>query len=238
MILCGVISRGTTILAKYIQVAGSNMNEFIDKVLEKISATSDESNSYTHGEFMIYYMSQRGITYLAIAQQDIPRENVFKFLEDVMEKFQRYASDSARLGALGYAYDGEFGEVLKNGMRRATPSEIICDMGEDINDVKCKLIQNIESCLDGEEIVCGDLYDNDDLVTNVGTFKRQSKKTIQIQRHIWYVVVDGIILVLKKRIYFRWENKKMIAIAIVGAILLVYIIVSSSCGGPAWPTCV
>ena len=72
MILCGVISRGTTILAKYIQeVAGSNMNEFIDKVLGNISVKSDTRNSYrvTETEFLVHYIRERGIVYLAIAQQ-------------------------------------------------------------------------------------------------------------------------------------------------------------------------
>ena len=183
MILCGVISRGTTILAKYIQVAGSNMNEFIDKVLEKISATSDESNSYTHGEFMIYYISQRGITYLAIAQQDIPQENAFKFLQEVMEKFQRYAGDSAR-SALAHAYDGEFGEILKNGMLRATPSQIDT-LNKDMDEVKVIMIQNIDAALQRGERMDVLLDKTDDLQTNAGTFKRQA---VQIQRHMWYVV--------------------------------------------------
>ena len=182
MILCGVISRGTTILAKYIQVAGSNMNEFIDKVLEKISATSDESNSYTHGEFMIYYMSQRGITYLAIAQKNFPQENVFNFLGEVMEKFQGYAGDSAR-SALAYAYEGEFGEILKNGMLRATPSQIEI-LNNDMNEVKVIMIQNIDAAISRGERMDVLLDKTDDLQTNAGTFKRQA---VQIQKYMWYI---------------------------------------------------
>ena len=193
MILCGVISRGTTILAKYIQVAGSNMNEFIDKVLEKISATSDESNSYTHGEFMIYYISQRGITYLAIAQQNIPQENAFKFLGEVMEKFQSYAGDNAR-SALAYAYDGEFGEILKNGMLRATASQIECDFGEDMNEVKIIMTQNIEIAINRGEKMDDLLDKTDDLQTNAGIFKRQA---VQIQKYMWYIEEIDLILVVK-----------------------------------------
>ena len=96
MILCGVVSRGTTVLARYTQVVG-NWNEFIDQVLGKVTVISDTRNSYSHEEYLIYYISERGIVYLAIAQENIPQENVFKFLEEVKEKFQRYAGDRARL---------------------------------------------------------------------------------------------------------------------------------------------
>ena len=213
LILCGVISRGTTILAKYIQVAGSNID--IDKVLEKISATSDESNTYTCEELMIYYIRQRGITYLAIAEQDFPQENVFKFLGEVMEEFQRHAGDSAR-SALANAYDEEFGEILKNRMLRASPSHLD-NLKKDMDEVKRIMIQNIEACLERGDKIDDLLLKTDDLQTNSRTFK---KVAVECHSHMW------------------WENKKMTAIAIGGAILLVYIIVSSACGGPAWPNCV
>ena len=181
MILCGVIARGTTILAKYIQVAGCNMNEFINNVLEKITATSDTSNSYTHGEFMIYYISERNIIYLAIAQQDIPQEKAFEFLEGVKEKFQRYAGDRAR-SALENDFDGEFGEVLKNGMHRATPSQID-NLNKDMNDVKVIMIDAIDAAISRGEKMDVLLDKTDDLQTNAGTFKRQA---VSIQRHMWY----------------------------------------------------
>ena len=182
MILSGVIARGTTILAHYTQVAGSNMNEYIDKVLEKISATSDKSNkSYTDGEFMIYYISERNIIYLAIAQQDIPQEKAFEFLEGVKEKFQRYAGDRAR-SALENDFDGEFGEVLKNGMHRATPSQID-NLNKDMNDVKVIMIDAIDAAISRGEKMDVLLDKTDDLQTNAGTFKRQA---VSIQRHMWY----------------------------------------------------
>ena len=171
MILCGVIARGTTILAKYIQVAGSNMNEFINNVLEKITATSDTSNSYTHGEFMIYYISERNIIYLAIAQQDIPQEKAFEFLEYVKQKFERHAGDRARSEN---DFDGEFGEVLKIGMQRATPIEISCPIIRE--EISCPPM-SIDACL-------ADIETNK-LQTNTGTFKRQA---VQIQRHMWWVL--------------------------------------------------
>ena len=187
MILCGVISRGTTILAKYIQVAGSNMNEFIEKVLEKVSVRSEPMNSYTHGEFMIHYICQQGIVYLAITQQGFPQDKVLEFLEEVMEKFQRYVGDRAR-SALAYSFNGEFGEVLKNGMLRATPSKID-SLNEDMNDVKVIMIQNIDKALERGERMYDLLLKTDDLQTNSTTFRRQA---VQIQNKMWYVSIAVI----------------------------------------------
>ena len=180
MILCGVIARGTTILAKYIQVAGSNMNEFIGKVLEKIPVITDERKSYTHGEFLVYYISERGIVYLAIAQQDIRQEKVFEFLEMVKQKFQRYAGDRAR-SALVNQFDGEFGDVLRNGMLRANPSRLE-SIEEDMKEVKGTMIKTIDAALQRGEKMDDLLEKTDDLQTNAGTFKRQAGI---IQRRMW-----------------------------------------------------
>ena len=179
MILCGVISRGTTILAKYIQqVAGNNMNEFIDKVLGNISVISDTRNSYrvTETQFLVHYISERGIVYLAIAQENIPQENVFKFLEEVKEKFQRYAGDRAR-SALANEFDGDFGKVLTNGMLRATPSKID-DCNEDMRKVKELMVKAIEAALQ-RGVILGELDEKIDvLLANSGTFNREA---VQIQ---------------------------------------------------------
>ena len=182
MILAGVISRGTTILAKYIQVAGSNMNEFIDEVLAKVTVNSDSRNHNSHGEFLIYYISERGIVYLAIAQQDIPQENVFRFLEEVKEKFQRYVGDRAR-SALANQFEGEWGTVLKNGMLKATPSQLDI-INKDMDEVKGIMVQSIDAALQRGEKMDDLLDKTDELQTNAGTFKRQA---VQIQRHMWYI---------------------------------------------------
>ena len=183
MILCGVVSRGTTILAKYIQeVAGSNMNEFIDKVLGNISVKSDTRNSYrvTETEFLVHYIRERGIVYLAIALENIPQENAFNFLEDAKEKFQRHAGDRAR-SALANEFDGDFGKVLTNGMLRATPSKID-DCNEDMRKVKELMVKAIEAALQ-RGVILGEVDEKiDDLLENANTFKSQA---VQIQRHMW-----------------------------------------------------
>ena len=183
MILCGVVSRGTTILSKYIQeVAGSNMNEFIDQVLGNISIISNTRNSYRVKEtpVLVYYISERGIVYMAITQENMPQENVFKFLEDVKEKFQRYFGDRAR-SALANQFDGEFGDVLKGGMLRANPSQITI-INNEMEEVKGIMVKSIDAALQRGERMDVLLDKTDDLQTNAGTFKRQA---VQIQRNMW-----------------------------------------------------
>ena len=188
MILCGVIARGTTILAKYIQVAGSNMNEFTDKVLEKITATSDMSKkSYKCEEFMIYYISQRRFIFLAIAQQNIPQEKAFEFLEDVKQKFEIHAGDRAR-NALENELDGQFADVLKNGMHRANPSQLDI-ITKDMNEVKEQLVMAIEAAIQRGVMLDDLLAKTEDLQVNSSIFKNNA---VQTYRHMWYVLGVGV----------------------------------------------
>ena len=122
--------------------------------------------------------------YLAIAQQNIPQDNAFNFLEDVKEKFQSHAGDRAR-SALANEFDADFGEVvLKNGMMRAMPSQIVI-INEDMRQVKELMVQAIGAALQ-RGVMLDDLDDKiDDLLENANTFK---SRAVQIQRHMWYVL--------------------------------------------------
>ena len=64
-ILCCVVSRGTTVLARYAQCAG-NINEICELVLGKIPP-GEGKMSYSHGEFLYHYTSKQGIITLAIS---------------------------------------------------------------------------------------------------------------------------------------------------------------------------
>ena len=64
-ILCCVISRGTTVLARYAHCAG-NFSEICELVLAKIPP-GDGKMSYSHGEYFYHYTSQQGLITLAIS---------------------------------------------------------------------------------------------------------------------------------------------------------------------------
>ena len=64
-ILCCVVSRGTTVLARYAQCAG-NFTEICELVLAKIPP-GEGKMSYSHGEFFYHYTSKQGIITLAIS---------------------------------------------------------------------------------------------------------------------------------------------------------------------------
>ena len=71
-LLCCVISRGTTVLARYAQCAG-NFNEICELVLAKIPP-GDGKMSYSHGEFFYHYTSKNGIITLVISGKE-PRRS-------------------------------------------------------------------------------------------------------------------------------------------------------------------
>ena len=64
-LLCCVVSRGTTVLARYAQCAG-NFSEICELVLAKIPP-GEGRMSYSHGEFFYHYTSKQGIITLAIS---------------------------------------------------------------------------------------------------------------------------------------------------------------------------
>ena len=197
MILAGVISRGTTIMAKYIQVTGIDVfiDEFIDKELAKVIKNSDTRNHYSNGKFQIYYIRERGIVYLAIAEKDIPQENAFNFLEEVKEKFQSHVGDRAR-NALAHQFDGDFGVVLKNGMLKATPDKLDI-INKDMEEIKALMIENIKAALDRGEKLEDVIAKTDQLKNNAGTFRGQAG---QLQGHMWCIllVLTDLVLLIKE----------------------------------------
>ena len=64
-ILCCVVSRGTTVLARHAHCAG-NFSEICELVLGKIPP-GDGKMSYNHGEYFYHYTSKQGIITLAIS---------------------------------------------------------------------------------------------------------------------------------------------------------------------------
>lgn len=64
-ILYSVISRGTTVLAKYAECVG-NFAEVTEQVMLKIEAKNHKM-TYTHGDYLIPYICEDRMIYMCIA---------------------------------------------------------------------------------------------------------------------------------------------------------------------------
>lgn len=63
-ILYSVVSRGTTVLAKYASCAG-NFAEVTEQIIEKIPQRN-EKLTYSHGNYLFHYITEDGIIYMCI----------------------------------------------------------------------------------------------------------------------------------------------------------------------------
>jgi len=216
-LLCCVVSRGTTVLARYAQCAG-NFSEICELVLVKIPP-GDGKMSYSHGEFLYHYTSQQGIITLAISDCSVVQAAAFSFLEVVQDKFRLQYGSRAQT-AIAFAMNTEFSLVIANEMKRANTREEpdkISSLQEEVDQVKNIMVANIDVILERGEKLDLLVDKTENLSANSVTFRTTSRN---LQRAMWY------------------KNMKLTIGAAVGVVVFLYIIISLSCGGPAWPKCV
>jgi len=217
-ILCCVVSRGTTILAKYaglgLTMAG-NLSQAADQVLAKITP-GDTRVTLDHGDFQSHYISAGGIITLAIAKTGFDRLVAFEFLEKIAEKFKTQYGHRAN-SAIAYAMNNDFSLVIANEMNRYNNPDKIKVLQKDLESVKVQMNENVEVVMQRGEKLDVLIEKTEILSNNSSTFRRNATT---LQRKIW------------------WKNMKLTIGAVVGVIILIYIIVSFSCGGLAWQNCV
>jgi len=216
-LLCCVISRGTTVLARYAQCAG-NFNEICELVLAKIPP-GDGKMSYSHGEFFYHYTSKNGIITLVISDSSLDQGAAFSFIDNIYDKFYRQYGQRSQT-AIAYAMNNEFSLVIANEMKRANTKEApdkISTLQDEVNHVKDIMVANIDVIMERGEKLDLLLDKTENLSANSVTFRTTSRN---LQRAMW------------------WKNIKLTVGAAVGIVVCLYLIVSISCGGLDWKNCV
>jgi len=218
-ILYCVVARKTTVLAKYASCVG-NFSEISDLVLAKIPV-QDGKMTYSHGNYLYHYITQNNITTLAITDDDFERSQAFQFLESVKEKFSRQFGERAQ-NAIPYSMNTEFSLVICSEIKRHnTPEQRdpdrISSLQEEVDQVKDIMVANIDSIVERGEKLDLLVDKTETLSSNAVTFKITSRN---LQRAMW------------------WKNIKMTVGVAVAVIVIIYFIVSMSCGGLDWKNCV
>jgi len=218
-ILYCVVARKTTVLAKYASCVG-NFSEISDLVLAKIPP-QDGKMTYSHGNYLYHYVTVNNITTLAITDDDFERTQAFQFLESVKDKFSRQFGERAQT-AIPYSMNTEFSLVICSEMKRHnTPEQRdpdrISSLREEVDQVKDIMVANIDSIVERGEKLDLLVDKSDALSNNAVSFKTTSRN---LQRAMW------------------WKNIKMSVGVAVAIIVIVYFIVSMSCGGLDWKNCV
>lgn len=228
-ILFAVVARGTTILSQFASCMG-NFQEVVEQVLAKIPPESAKY-TYSHSSYLFHYISESGIIYMCIADDDFERSTAFAFLHDIKKKFETQYRQRAHT-ALAYAMNSEFARVLAAQMRHYNmqSSDAITAVGSSdsvgrvksqVDELKDIMVKNIDSiAARGEKLEL--LVDKtEDLSNNSVSFKKTSRN---LARSMW------------------WKNMKLtiiiVSVVTVVLILVIYFIVSGACGGLNWPKCI
>jgi len=218
-ILYCVVSRKTTVLAKYASCVG-NFSEISDLVITKIPP-EDGKMTYSHGNYLYHYINNNNIIVLAITDDDFERSQAFQFLESVYQKFSRQFGTRAQT-AIPYAMNTEFSLVICSEMKRFnTPEQQdpdrIASLREEVDQVKDIMVANIDSIVERGEKLDLLVDKTENLSSNAVSFKTTSTR---LARAMW------------------WKNIKMTVAVAVVVIVVIYFIVSMSCGGLDWKNCV
>ena len=183
-ILCCVVSRGRTVLAKYSSVAG-NFNEVCQLVLTRISP-GDHRMSLSHGEYQYHYISKENVITMAITETGFDRAVVFSFLDRVAESFNLQYGKRAQ-DAIAYAMNTEFSLEIANEMKRADNGQgqdknKITNIQDEVEHVKGIMTANIDVIMERGEKLDLLIDKTENLSANSVTFRTTSRN---LQRSMW-----------------------------------------------------
>lgn len=216
-ILYSVVARGPIILAKHAACVG-NFEEVTAKILAKIPPENDKL-TYSQGPYLFHYICEDYIIYMCITDDDFQRSRAFLYLNEIKRRFLAVYGPGAQT-AIAYAMNTEFGRVLANEMKHYSESKDLDRLSKvhgELDELKDIMVKNIDNiAMRGERL---ELLVNktENLSNNSVTFRKTSRN-------------------LARSLF--WKNVKIYVI--VGSILIVviYVIVSITCGGLAWQKCV
>ncbi|XP_076467715.1 vesicle-associated membrane protein 7-like [Babylonia areolata] len=213
-ILFSLVSRGTTVLAKYASCAG-NFTEVTEQIVAKIPQDENSKLTYSHGSYLFHYIAEDRIIYLCITDDDFERTKAFQFLNEIKRRFQTQYGVRAQT-ALPYAMNSEFSRVMATQVRLASEErqDVVVRVQEEVDELKGIMVRNIDQIADRGERLELLVDKTEDLNAHSVTFKKTSRN---LARSMW------------------WKNVKITVIVVLVVIVLLYFIVSAACGGLDWP---
>ena len=163
-ILYSVISRQSTVLAKFAECVG-NFAEVTEQIINRIPNESHKL-TYSHGQYRIHYISENRVIYMCITDdvsfivlnlwdghliiesllslQEFDRTRAFLFLADIKQRFNAtYGLQIAT--AISYAMNTEFSRVLQQQMQHFSSRETdsITRIHGQIDELKDIMVKNI-----------------------------------------------------------------------------------------------
>ncbi|CDW60203.1 vesicle associated membrane protein 7 [Trichuris trichiura] len=211
-----VIVRGRAILAKCATTAG-NFTEVVEQVLEK-TPSLDNGVTYRHNGYSFHCIRDSNILYMCIADEAFPRLSCFNLLSDVQQQFTSTYGNRVQ-NALPYAMNSDFSVVLARLMKyyndpRNSPG--IQQIDGQVKDLKSVMIRNIDALAERGEKLEFLIDRSESLEASTLTFNGRTRE-------------------LARKLY--WKNVKWAMIVVLLIALILFTLVTVSCGGLSYPHC-
>jgi len=245
-LLYAVVARQNVVLARFSLTVG-NFAEVTELILSRIDETKNKKMSYSSDSYMFHYICNEnyGLRFLCISDEVFRRSDAFAFLSSISNKFETQFGSKSATTAIPLAMNSEFAPILASEMKKfnlvedqnrlmpttegddeelgAGPSSSVSDNSKvqrvrnEVDRVKDIVIASLDSVMERGERLELLVDKTEELGRHSVQFKQ---RTVTLRRRMW------------------WQNKKMMLIVFLVVIICIYIIVSISCGGLAWPKCV
>lgn len=213
-ILYSVITRGPTVLAKYAECVG-NFAEVTEQIIPTIKL-DDHKLTYSHGNYLIHYICEDRIIYMCITDDSFERVRAFLFLTEIKKKFiHTYGLTVAT--AIAFAMNSEFSRTLAQEMQRFSEPDKISQVRGEIDEVKDIMVKNIENITNRGERLELLVNQTENLRNNSVTFRQTSRN-------------------LARTMF--WRSVRMYCLTAVILLFVIYIVISMSCGGLLWSSCI
>ncbi|XP_053678242.1 vesicle-associated membrane protein 7 [Anopheles nili] len=216
-ILYSVVTRGPTVLARYAECVG-NFTEVTEQIIPKIQL-EDHKLTYLHGNYLIHYICDNRVIYLCITDDRFERSRAFMFLQDIHQRFiATYGLTVAT--AIAYAMNTEFSRTLAQQMRNyneGLQQDAISRVNGEIGELKDIMVKNIENFTNRGERLELLVNQTENLHSNSVTFRQTSRN-------------------LARTMF--WRNVRMYFLVAAILLFVIYVIVSMSCGGLLWQSCI
>uniref|UniRef100_A0A3Q3D447 Vesicle-associated membrane protein 7 n=1 Tax=Hippocampus comes TaxID=109280 RepID=A0A3Q3D447_HIPCM len=214
-ILFAVVARGTTILAKHAW-CGGNFLEVTEQILAKIPSENNKL-TYSHASVLCVYVFN-DILFFLCARKDFERSRAFSFLSEIKRRFQTTYGSRAQT-ALPYAMNSEFSSTLAAQMKHHSDprgSDRLTETQMQVDDLKGIMVRNIDLVAQRGEKLELLIDKTENLVDSSVTFKTTSRNLARAM---------------------CMKNLKLTFVVVLVCLVIIYIIVSASCGGLTWPSC-
>ncbi|KAI0150476.1 synaptobrevin [Xylariaceae sp. FL1272] len=220
-LLYSCIAHNSTILSECTTSASSNTSSLASLILPKISHSSPQKLTYTHGDKYIHYISEApssypdnasagGLTFLVVADSSLGRRVPFGFLFEIKNRFLReFDENSTDFADLPNYGAGSFNSTLKNlmvdyGTTSGGRDDAISNVQREIDDVRGIMTKNIEGLLERGERIDLLVDKTDRLGGSAREFRVRSRG---LKRQMW------------------WKNVKLMAMLVVVLLLIIIAIV-------------